>query len=84
MVAVKVSCLSASLTCTADGGHMKQDCETEEQKLMRYLTPGKMKRRILEDLCIHQSFMTLCLLKSIHNMEIAAQLSGVLGFTPHN
>lgn len=81
---VKVSCLSASLTCTADGDHMKQDWETGEQEMMRHLTPGKMKRRILEDLCIHHLFMTLCLLKTTHNMEITAWLSGVLGFTPRN
>lgn len=31
-VIVKVSCLSPSLTCTADGGHMKQDRESEEQE----------------------------------------------------
>lgn len=31
---VEMSCLSASLYCTADTGHMKQDCESEEHEMM--------------------------------------------------
>lgn len=57
-VTLRVSCFSANLTCTADGGHMKQDRESEEQEMMWHLTPGKMKRRILEDLCIPHLLMT--------------------------
>lgn len=80
-ITVEMSCVSASLYCTADTGHMKQERESEEHEMMWHLTPGKLQGRILEDLCIHQLFMIPCLLKTIRNLEVSAWVAGILGFT---